>query len=289
VDRTTSEPPGENLVSRLVGGKLRRRLGRAYARLTAAARQLPGFIVIGAHKGGTSSMQGYSIQHPRLFGASRKEVHFFDLQYQRGEGWYRSKFPRRSSLPEGSLTCDATPLYMTHPLVPARVARMLPHVKLVVLLRDPVARAISHYHHQVRQGRETLSIADALAAEAGRVAEEKRRLLNGEDIEPAGFRRFSYTERGLYAEQLERWFEHFPRGRFFIETSERFYDETESVLRELFAFLGVDDTVRISDLRPRNVGPRREDDPELRARLAEFFAPHNRRLERLLGRTFDWQ
>ncbi len=216
-------------------------------------------------------------------------MHFFDVRYGKGENWYRSHFPLADDLPEGSLTGDATPLYMMHPLVPARVAEMLPDVKLIVLLRDPVDRAISHYHHQVRQGRERLPIEEGFAAEAERVLPEKKRLLAGEIFEPAGFRRFSYTERGLYAEQLERWFRFFPRERFFIDTSERFYAETESFLGDVFAFLEVDASVEIPDLKPRNVGPKREDDPELRARLAAYFAPHNRRLEDLLGRRFDWQ
>ena len=178
---------------------------------------------------------------------------------------------------------------MPHPLVPARVAEMLPAVKLIVLLRDPVDRAISHYYHQVRQGREDLPIEEGFAAEAERVLSEKQRLLAGEVFEPEGFRRFSYTERGLYAEQLERWFRFFPRDRFFIDTSERLYTETEAFLGDVFAFLGVDASARIPDLKPRNVGLLREDNPELRARLAGFFAPHNLRLEQLLGRGFNWQ
>jgi len=234
-------------------------------------------------------MQSYLVQHPQLFGGTHKEVHFFDYQYDRGENWYRSVFPMTSGMPPGSLTGDATPLYMVHPLVPSRVARLLPDVKLIVLLRDPVDRAISHYYHQVRRGREELAIETAFAAEQSRISDEKMRLLNGEDFKPEPFRRFSYKERGHYAEQLERWFDYFPRQQFFIDTSERFYSKTESFLADVFQFLGVDTSVSISDLKPRNVGIEREDDLEIRAMLRDYFKPHNRRLEELLGRTFPWQ
>jgi len=289
MDRSQYSRPRKTILGRIITPKLKRKLRNPYARLTASRRQMPGYIVLGTHKGGTSSIQTYLIQHPQLFGGTHKEVHFFDYQFSRGETWYRSVFPLTNDLPAGSLTGEATPFYMVHPLVPARVAQLLPQVKLIVLLRDPVDRAISHYYHQIRRGREKLSIGEAFAAEMDRIGSEKERLLAGEDFKPEPFRRFSYTERGLYADQLERWFDYFPREQFFIDTSERFYGDTPGFLTDVFDFLGVDAQAQVADLKPRNVGLPREDNPAVRARLSEYFAPHNQRLEALLGRTFDWQ
>jgi hypothetical protein len=289
MDRSKYQRPKKTLFQRIITPKLKRKLRLPFARLTASQRQLPGYIVIGTHKGGTSSIQSYLVQHPQLSGGTHKEVHFFDYQFQRGMDWYRSVFPRCADLPEGSLTGEATPFYMVHPLVPERVAKTLPNVKLIVLLRDPVDRAISHYYHQIRRGREVLGLQEGFAAEAERIGEEKRRLLAGEVFKPEPFRRFSYTERGLYAGQLKRWFQYFPREQFFIDTSERFYSQTDAFLAEVFEFLGVDPTAKIPNLKPHNVGLPREEDPALKQQLSEYFAPHNQELEDLLGRSFDWQ
>lgn len=289
MDRSQYSRPKKTLLSRIITKKLKRKLRMPFARLSVGERELPGYIVIGTHKGGTSSIQSYLVQHPQLHGGTHKEVHFFDYQFHRGIKWYRSVFPKTADLPEGSMTGEATPFYMVHPLVPARVAEVMPDVKFIVLLRDPVDRAISHYYHQVRRGREKLSLHEGFAAEAERITEEKKRLLAGEVFKPEPFRRFSYTERGLYAGQLKRWFEHFPREQFFIDTSERFYSQTDAFLAEVFEFLGVDPTVKIPNLKPHNVGLPREDDPALKQQLSEYFAPHNQELEALLGRSFDWQ
>ncbi|WP_269526185.1 sulfotransferase domain-containing protein [Coraliomargarita parva] len=289
MDRSKFKRKEKTIYSRIITAKLKRKMRGPFARMTASRRQLPGYIVVGTHKGGTSSIQSYLIQHPQLFGGTHKELHFFDYQYHRGLDWYRSIFPRAKNLPEGSLTGEATPLYMVHPLVPARIAECIPDVKLIFLLRDPVQRSISHYYHQVRRGREKLSIADGFAAEDERVLPEKKRLLAGEIFKPEGFRRFSYRERSHYAEQLERWFQYFPREQCFIDTSERFYADTAGFLRDVFEFLGVDPDATIPDLKPRNVGIPRDEDSEIRQMLSEYFKPHNQRLEKLLGRSFDWQ
>lgn len=289
MDRSNYKRPKKTLFSRLITPKLKRKLRMPFARLTAGQRQLPGYIVIGTHKGGTSSIQSYLAQHPNLAEGTHKELHFFDFQYHKGENWYRSLFPREKNLRPGTLTADATPLYMVHPLVPARVRKLLPNVKLIVLLRDPVDRSISHYFHQVRRGRESLGMEAAFAAETDRIGLEKAQLIQGEDFKVENYRRFSYRERSLYAEQLERWFNYFPREQFFIDTSERFYSETETFLRDVFLFLGVDSDVKVPDLKPRNVGMPRDDDPVFRAKLSAIFKPHNERLEQLLERDFDWQ
>lgn len=120
------------------------------------------------------------------------------------------------------------------------------------------------------------------------IADEKRRLQNGEIFKPEDYRHFSYTERGLYAEQLERWFACFPRDQFFIRTSESFYQGGNAFMGELFAFLGIDASFQVPDLTPSNVGIVRDDDVEISQRLAAYFEPHNRRLEDLLGESYGW-
>lgn len=288
MDRSLSKRPPKTLWTRLITPKFKRKLRYPWGRLTASKRQLPGAIVIGTQKGGTSSMFRYLLQHPQYHGAINKEVHFFDYRYDKGLGWYQAMFPFRSEIPEGSVTGEASPFYMYHPLVPARVAESIPDAKLIVLLRNPVDRALSHYYHNVRRGRSQLPIQEAFDREQEIIGPERERLKNKEIFKPHDFRYFAYTERGLYVEQLERWFQHFPREQFFIRASEDFYTGGHAFMREVFEFLKIDPDYQISDFTPGNVGIERTEDPALRERLEAYFAPYNKRLEDLLGVSYGW-
>lgn len=288
MDRSKFQRRQKTLWMRLVTPKLKRKLRYPWGRITKDLRQLPGGIIIGTQKGGSSSMFRYLVQHPQYFGAINKEVHFFDYRYDKGLPWYQAMFPFRKMLPEGAVTGEATPFYMYHPLVPPRVAESLPDARFIVLLRNPIDRALSHYYHNVRRGREKRPIEQAFAEEEAMIADEKRRLADGEIFKPYNYRHFSYTERGLYAEQLERWFACYPRDSFFVRTSENFFAGGNDFMRDVFLFLGIDPNFKIPDLTPGNVGMVRGKDPEMSEKLTRFFRPHNKRLEELLGLSYGW-
>jgi Sulfotransferase domain len=257
-----------------------RALGRVLRGATAALRPLPDFLVIGAQKGGTTSLFRYLEGHPRVSAPCVKEIHFFDDAFGRGTGWYRAHFPLRRP---GS-RCragEATPYYLFHPRVPERVRATLARAQLVALLRDPVDRAFSHHQHETRAGRERLGFEEAVEAEAGRLASE-----------PAGegyaHRHFSYLARGIYADQMERWLRFFPRTQMLVLASEELYASPAEVMDQVYAFLGLEPhggaAYAVHNPGGYSAGPA----PETRARLAAFFAPHNSRLEALLGRGFGW-
>src|SRR5207253_9196889 len=108
---------------------------------------------------------------------------------------------------------EATPDYLFHPQAPARAASVVPKAKIIVLLRNPVDRAISHYLHMVALGIESLSLPDALEAEASRIAPDLEAMQSDPLHSCRPFLQFSYMSRGLYSEQLVRWFRSFPRDR----------------------------------------------------------------------------
>lgn len=146
-----------------------------YRRATWRNRYLPDFIVIGAQRSGTSSLFAYLAQHPQLIPSYRKEVHFFDGgldhrvdTYQKGPAWYRAHFARQRAGATRK-AFEASPFYMPHPLVPQRIARLMPDVKLIAILRNPTERAISHYFFSRELGHEPLSITDALREEEQRI------------------------------------------------------------------------------------------------------------------------
>ena len=206
-------------------------------------------------------------------------MHFFDHddRYERGIGWYLAHFPLRD---EAAVTGEASPQYLFHPGVPQRVRATLPDARFIALLRNPVDRAYSSYRLMVHRRHEPLSFEDALASERERLS----RLDRGR----RGPRRRSYAKRGLYLEQLERWLAVFPRERFLILKSEDLNDDPERIVHQTLAFLGLPPWTP-SDFTAHNSGRYPPMDPATRKRLAEYFAPHNRRLYAFLGRDLGWE
>lgn len=267
--------PARKLVRTAIWG-----LGRA----TARGRPLPDFLVLGAQKAGTTALYAYLRWHPGITGPSWKEVSFFDRHWWRGEQWYRGHFPLRA---RGRLVGEASPSYLFHPLAPERVRAVVPRARLVALLRDPVARAYSHYQHEVALGREPLSFEDALAAEEERTRGEVERLV----ADPRAFSRawwdHTYVARGLYAEQLERWYAVFDRSQLLVVRTEDLAERPAETYAEILAFLGAEPHALAEYPRvfERSYAPLA---PGTRAALAERFAEPNRRLEELLGRPLGW-
>lgn len=275
------------LVAEIVKAPLRR-LRTHYRTLTGPLRGLPSALIIGAQKGGTTSLFNYLVRHPDVLPPIGKEVHYFDLYYARGDRWYRGRFPYGYRLRGGVLTLDASPYYLMHPLAPERAARLVPDAKLIAVLRNPVDRAFSHYQHEVRAGREVFSFAEAIAKEPERLAGEEERLRADPGYYSFNHRRYAYVRRGLYFHQLCRWLEHFPRSQLLVLQSERLFRDPAAATGLVQEFLG---------LRPHQGEAYRpflqarydhQISPELRRKLVAYFEPFNRELYRWLGEEFDW-
>jgi hypothetical protein len=266
-----------------------------------AARILPSFIVIGAQRAGTTSLFDYLCRHPDVAPPTPpkkevwwwKELHFFDYRFWRGLDWYRSCFPlalsRTLARRRGHdlVTGEATPSYIVHPAVPERIASTLPDVRLIALLRDPIERAYSHHQLMVRTGREDLSFEDALAAEDERLAGEVDRMLADPRYRSTEFRDHTYVMRGLYADQLERWFAHVPREQMLVIGAEDFLADPAGTYDKVLSFVGLRPW-QLQQFRPRNRASYAPIEPATRTRLEERFAEPNARLAELLARDFAW-
>lgn len=260
--------------------------------MTAPLRSMPDFVVIGAQKAGTTSFFEYITSLPEVHSGLRKEIHYFDrLMYHREPAWndeiyYRSMFPPVWT----EATGEASPYYMFHPLAVDRLAAMVPGAVLVALLRDPVERAYSHYHHERREGREDLSFPDAIAAEAERLAGEEERLRSDPTAGSFAYRHHSYLSRGRYASQLARVFDHYPRRRVLVVDSHRFFASPRRNLAGVLGAIGVPPS-RARDAEVGHIA-RRGEYPEMapatERALRSKFAPHDRALRDLLGRSFSW-
>ncbi|MFD0685147.1 sulfotransferase domain-containing protein [Actinomadura fibrosa] len=273
---------------------------RGYGMGTAPLRPDPDFLLIGAKRGGSTSLYYTLLGHPGimpLFPGARllpkandtKGVHYFDSHYDRGRAWYRSHFPaaaRRRSRKVG----EGSPYYLFHPLAAERAGRDVPHARILLILRDPVERAFSHYRERRRQHAEELaSFEDALAAEPGRLAGEAERVAAGTGYRSYAHEQQSYRAQGEYAPHLRRWMAHFPAERIKVLAAEEFYADPQRSCDEVAAFLGLPPApLPPSATRVWNAAPSQDLKPETRRSLAEHYAPFNADLEALLGRTFPW-
>lgn len=273
-------------------------LGKLYRAVTNPIRLMPDFIIIGTQRGGTTSLYNYLAHHPNIAAASIKEVHFFDKNYFKGLTWYRAQFPSimqkyytEHIRKQEFVTGEATPYYLFHPHVPARVANVMPHVKLIVQLRNPVDRAYSQYYHEVEMGHETLSFADAIAQETERTHQEAEKIAANERYTSYNYQHYTYLSRGIYVDQLRPWMKHFPKEQFLILKSEDFYKNPAGAFQETLQFLGlpyVAQQEEKKEFKQYNNTTYTKMDTALRAQLVEYFRPHNARLQELLGRDFDW-
>ncbi|MEV4702324.1 sulfotransferase domain-containing protein [Actinoplanes sp. NPDC049316] len=269
-----------------------------YGERTSDQRPLPDFLVIGTKRGGTTSLWRYLIQHPlvpRLFPAwNTKTSHYFEENWSRGEAWYRSHFPtrrQRAALERKhggpSKVGEAAPLYMFHPLVAGRVAELMPQARMIVLLRDPVERAYSHWKERRGENVEPLDFAAALEAEESRTAGEKERLLADPAYFSEPFDWYSYRARGRYLEHLEPWLERFDRSQLLFLASETLYREPARTYARILDFIGLP-PYELPAYDVFNDRPSKGMDEAVRAELTAYYRPYNAALSERLGMSFDW-
>ena len=264
--------------------------------ITSPLRRLPDFVILGAMKSGTTSLYDFVVKHPAIAPAAKKEVQYFSTRhrYRLGRLWYRSNFPTSLSgcrfykkTNQNLISGEATPAYLFYPMVPGRMKEALPDVKLIVILRNPVDRAHSHYHHSLRKNMEPMSFEKAIKSEEKWRAEESERLVKDPNFILTGYRGHPYITRGIYAGQLENWFKCYDRKQFLILATEDLHENPQRTLDQVFDFLGVS-PFQVGNLRNLNTGNYEEMNEGTRKFLIEYFKPHNERLSKLLKRSFDW-
>ena len=197
--------------------------------------RLPDFLGLGVQKGGTTYLHALLQQHPQVFLATPKEQQFFSLQWGAGVPGYAARFA--AAAPQQRCG-EITPYYVFHPLAPQRIQAVLPGARLIVLLRDPVERALSQYFHSRRLGLETLELEAALAAEPQRLAGSAAVLEQGQPHR--SHQQHSYLSRSRYAEQLERFQALFPAEQLLILRSEALFSDPQPQWERILEFLALD-------------------------------------------------
>ena len=209
-------------------------------------RPMIDFMILGAQKCGTTALWAYLRAHPEVSMSTPKEVHLFSSPAYR-KTWSPKEIDRRSRRwfrpgAETRVRGEATPMYLFLPDVAPELKRYNPDLKLIVLVRDPVERTISHYYMQLARGREKASIWLAMLAEPWRL----RRCgdLRGGD---SAFRIHSYRTRSLYSLQLRNLYRHFSHDRVLVISSHHLQTDHRAVLRQVFSFLGVSDDFTVPE------------------------------------------
>ncbi len=226
------------------------------------ATRLPTFVIVGAMKSGTTSLARWLKPHPQVFLSDVKELHFFDVHYDKGADWYRGQFAGAGpSLAVG----EATPVYMYDERAPARMHALLPEARIVAILRNPVDRAYSHYWHNRQRGNELLDFREAVEREPERRQRDDQPYLHA----------YAYMDRGRYLHQLQRLTASYAREQLLVETFDDLRQDPQSVYRRVCGFIGVDDTVELPAIG-RTFNPAREY-RSLRVRVASRRLPRKLR------------
>ena len=216
---------------------------------------LPNFFIIGAAKSGTTMLYTLLEQHPEVYMSPEKEPRFFALEGKpldfRGPGdevsnatavhdpeAYLRLF---SAVTKEKAVGEASTLYLFGPTAPQRISAVLPHAKLIAILRHPVERAYSNYLHLVRDGRETLDFEEALRQETVRTS-----VLHWS-------RFWYYKETGYYFEQLRRYYDLFDAGQIKVYLYEDLTHDAPGLMKDIYRFLGVDDAFKPLIERKQNV------------------------------------
>jgi len=267
---------------------------RRYGSATSARRVLPNYLLIGAKRGGSTTLArsladspGVQSLFPRR--EALKGTYFFDVNYAQGESWYRSHFPTSSTL-GSDLVGDASPYYLSHPHAAARARQLVPDARILCVLRDPVERAFSHYRERVKQGIETLpSFEDALDAEPDRLAGELDRMIEDPMYVSWNHLNFGYMDQSRYSASLGRWLERFPLDQVHVIRSEEMYADPLDTLQNCRQFLGLSAFVATPqhDLH-QNKLPNASLAPATRQRLWREFATDVERLAALLDEPVWW-
>jgi hypothetical protein len=253
---------------------------------TSPVRHLPTVVIVGAKRAGTRRLYTHLLKHPRCFGASEKEIDYFSEHADRGIAWYRSRFPwrRRVWRCEGHVL-EVSPSYLPTPSALRRMKRVLPKARVIVVLREPVARAFAHYQHDKLRYVERRSFSEVVADDLGK---NKLPASRGIALSPDAAPMLGYLARGYYALQLELLLKMYPRNKVTLIDSASLTHDLASTCNRVFDFMGLD-SFDVEPKQPDEGGSQRETmDPRVAAQLQDHYRPHNELLADVVGQQFSW-
>lgn len=267
----------------------------AILRATSGLRCGPDFLVIGAQKSGSTSLFNYLAMHPQIMPSLIKEPRYFSENFDRGEAWYRAHFPMHASrwmrTRNGArpLVYEGSTTYISHAQAARRISQALPNVKAILVLRDPAERAISHFYHAKRKGRESDSLESAMAQEFERIDAEREewKRCAERDLPWNTLDARRYLLHGLYRDQIDNWLWYFPRDSLLLLGSRSLWDSPATCFEQVTKFLGIPSWAP-PEMPAFNTGGYAATESSVIGALEEFFAPHNERLLEFVCGEAPW-
>ena len=260
-------------------------------------KRFPTCIIIGVHKCGTRELLNFLHLHPHVVFYEKKsyEMKFFKFNkdYAKGEKWFHNQMPCSYS---NQMTIMKNSLYFSAALNTAeRIARFNSSIKMILLVREPVARVVSHYMFDLQRGRISSGTSMEQVLFQNNVLNEQHKII----------------KRSTYVDSMIEYLKYFTLDQILIIDSEEFKYNPVKVLQKVEDFLGVKHYIK-SDMfawneekgyyciktnltdngmacYPPNRGKHIvEINPQTKAILTEYFKPKNKRFYDIIGRTFDW-
>jgi sulfotransferase family protein len=188
------------------------------------------FVCVGAQKAGTSSLDNILRKHPYIYLPRVKETKFFqgiaDSEYYKGEDWYwKTYFPRKN---EGKILGEVDPEYLYFEEVPKRLYKHNNDLKIIIILRNPVKRAFSHYLMSLNRGYENHSFVDAISLEQNRIKHSE-----------FNKNHFSYVSRGFYFNQINRYIELFGKDNIIVLDFDSFLNNQAECINKIINFISI--------------------------------------------------
>ena len=264
----------------------RRSIPAVWRLATQRFRALPSVVIVGAQKAGTTQLYASMVKHPQVLGGWKKEVSYFSKHLHRSVEWYRSQFPlERRVARQNGVVIEASPSYLPTPSALRGMQSVIPDARAIVLLRDPVARAFSHYQHYKTRHLDSRSFEQAVEEELRQNAFPPE---CGVALRQDAARMWGYVSRGYYALQIELLLQLYSRDRVLVIDSSDLFRSTGVLCKRVFSFLELEEfDVRSNKVYNRGYYKERIE-PRTAERLREHYRSYDKLLQQILGRKFSW-
>lgn len=243
----------------------------------------PDFIIIGAMKCATSAIYEYLCQHPKVWNRKPKEVHFYTQNYDKGLDWYLNLFQDK---PDECIAGEASPSYFDNSYsteIPQLILEDFPEIKIIVSLRNPTDRAVSHFYHiQSKLGElSEYDVASYFSSEHINAFQENKVA----DLPPyfGGILKI-----GQYAKRLPYWLKTYPSDQMILINQAKLDQFEYQTMKEIFEFLNLEPLAKENNYQKVYANNYPETPKEVRDNLDKFYQSDNQALQGLLGEAFAW-
>lgn len=276
----------KSTIRRLLGVKQKQMIGYHRYPLNVF-RKHPEFIIIGSQKAASTSLHHYLALNSQVQKPPIKETQFFNMNYERGLSYYKSIFPVHK---KGMVTFESTPDYLSHPLAPELCHRLLPNIKIIVTLREPVERAFSHFSFVKGYGGEDkkTTFEDALDWESVRIREALN-LMEFDRYNSAGrLSRYGYRRNSEYEIHIKNWLQFYPIENFYFIDFQDIKKDINKVMKNLCPFLNLPYEKITNTIVSNKSRYNSEIINETAIMLKAYYKEHNQLLFKLISKEFDW-